>query len=44
LQCEYKYCLEAEKCLKVVGNEKGGGSRSRLLLEYGFGQWRAMSV
>jgi hypothetical protein len=30
--------------LKVVGNEKGGGSRSRLLLEYGFGPWRSMSV
>ncbi len=23
--------------LKVVGNEKGGGSRSKLLLGYGFG-------
>ncbi len=30
--------------LKEVGNEKGGGSRSRLLLEYGFGPWRSMSV
>ncbi len=30
--------------LKVVGNEKGGGSRSRLLLEPGFGPWRSMSV
>jgi hypothetical protein len=30
--------------LKVVGNEKGGGSRNKLLLEYGFGPWRSMSV
>jgi ribonucleases P/MRP protein subunit RPP40 len=32
------------KTLKVVGNEKGGGSGSKLLLEYGFGPWRSMSV
>ncbi len=30
--------------LKVVGNEKRGGSGSRLLIEYGFGPWRSMSV
>jgi hypothetical protein len=30
--------------LKVVGNEKRGGSGSKLLLEYGFGPWRSMSV
>jgi hypothetical protein len=30
--------------LKVVGNEKGGGSGSKLLLGYGFGPWRSMSV
>ncbi len=30
--------------LKVVGNENGGGSRNKLLLEYGFGPWRSMSV
>ncbi len=30
--------------LKVVDNENGGGSKSRLLLEYGFGPWRSMSV
>jgi hypothetical protein len=31
------------KGLKVVGNEKGGGSGSRLLLEWGTGPWRSMS-
>jgi hypothetical protein len=30
--------------LKVVGNEKRGGSGSKLLIEYGFGPWRSMSV
>ena len=30
--------------LKVVGNEKRGGSGSKLLLEYSFGPWRSMSV
>ncbi len=30
--------------LKVVDNENGGGSRSRLLSEYGFGPWRSMSI
>ncbi len=30
--------------LKVVGNEKGGGSGGWLLLEDAFGPWRSMSV
>ncbi len=30
--------------LNVVDNENGGGSRSRLLSEYGFGPWRSMSI
>ncbi len=30
--------------LKVVGNEKRGGSGSKLLIEYGNGPWRSMSV
>jgi hypothetical protein len=30
--------------LKVVGHENGGGSGNKLLLEYGFGPWRSMSV
>ncbi len=30
--------------LKVVGNEKQGGSGVWLLLEYGAGPWRSMSV
>jgi hypothetical protein len=31
--------------LKVMGNEKGGGgSGSKLLLEYGFGLWPSMSI
>ncbi len=30
--------------LKVVGNENGGGSGNKLLLENGFGPWRSMSV
>ncbi len=30
--------------LKLVGNEKRGGSGSKLLLEYSFGPWRSMSV
>jgi hypothetical protein len=29
---------------KVVGNEKRGGSGSKLLIEYGFGLWQSMSV
>ncbi len=33
-----------ERRLNVVGNEKGGGSGNKLLLEYGFGPWRSMSV
>jgi hypothetical protein len=28
----------------LLGNEKGGGSRNRLLIEYGFGTWQLMSV
>ncbi len=36
--------LELLVALKVVGNEKRGGSGSKLLLEYGFGPWRSMSV
>jgi hypothetical protein len=36
-QVHYRY-------LKVVGNEKRGGSGSKLLIEYGFGPWRSMSV
>jgi|688.fasta_scaffold890375_1 hypothetical protein len=35
--------LLAEEGLKVVCNEKGGGSGSKLLLGYGFGSWRSMS-
>jgi hypothetical protein len=27
-----------------VGNEKGGGSGSKLLIQYGFAPWRSMSV
>jgi hypothetical protein len=27
-----------------LDNEKGGGSRNRLLIEYGFGTWQLMSV
>ncbi len=38
------YELEDSNCLKVVGNEKGGGSESKLLLEYGFRPWRSISV
>jgi hypothetical protein len=30
--------------LKVVGNQKRGGSGSKLLIEYCFGPWRSMSV
>jgi hypothetical protein len=30
--------------LKVVCNEKGGGSGIKLLLEYGFGPWQSMAV
>jgi hypothetical protein len=30
--------------LKVVGNEKGGGSGGWLLFEDAFGPWRSMSV
>jgi hypothetical protein len=28
----------------LLDNEKGGGSRNRLLIEYGFGTWQLMSV
>ncbi len=29
---------------KVVGNVKRGGSGCKLLIEYGFGPWRSLSV
>jgi hypothetical protein len=39
-----KQCPVSDSLLKVVGNEKRGGSGSKLLIEYGFGPWRSMSV
>jgi hypothetical protein len=36
--------FEKLKSLKVVGNEKSGGSGGWLLFEDGFGPWRSMSV
>jgi hypothetical protein len=54
--CLYFYCLSLTAkylnlllpfgtgLLKVVGNEKIGGSGVWLLLEYGTGPWRSMSV
>jgi hypothetical protein len=41
----YSEKLSAEnQLLKVVGNEKGGGSGGWLLFEDGFRLWRSMSV
>ncbi len=39
-----KYVLSKEALLKVVCNEKGGGSGSWQMFEDGFGPWRSMSV
>jgi len=36
--------LSSNSLLKVVGNEKGGGSGGWLLFEDAFGPWRWMSV
>jgi hypothetical protein len=41
----YSYLIRLKfASLKVVGNEKGGGSGSWLLFEDAFGPWRSMSV
>jgi hypothetical protein len=37
-------CPQQSGDLKVVGNEKGGGSGGWLLFEDGFRPWRSMSV
>jgi hypothetical protein len=41
-KCIYGYLFTRN--LKVVGNEKGGGSGGWLLFEDAFGPWRSMSV
>jgi hypothetical protein len=38
------YSVSSKYPLKVVGNEKGGGSGGWLLFEDGFRPWRSMSV
>jgi hypothetical protein len=45
-QKEKKFCPQLRKktSLKVVGNEKGGGSGEWLLFQDGFRPWRSMSV
>jgi hypothetical protein len=44
MKTKVKRIEKKEQLLKVVGNEKGGGSGGWLLFEDAFGLWRSMSV
>ncbi len=44
MELSHKKAYHVNITLKVVGNEKGGGSGGWRLFEDAFGPWRSMSV